>query len=971
MDIDPRLQPPVPRPPQQQQQQQHIQQHQQHLEHQHHIQQQQQHYQQHQSSPAPNTPLSSISQPFTLPPLHTHPQSRHSTPQHSPHAGTPSSIDPVLNTSGSFPSHYASSAPSRIPSTTSVPSQAPHQQTASPSTGKPGHLPPDLKRPRACESCRALKVRCQPHDPTKPTGPCRRCTKAGRECIFTVPTRKRQKKTDTKVAELEKKIDALTASLNATRQARATNDEDDEDDDGEGHTPMSNDTRGEGSPGRPYKRRRSDEDGPESTASMIGSDGLARVDPNVPNMNNRQQFPDVQKHMRQFLQSARARVAVPSYVTGEDRFLPTIEYMDVVDQQLLSIEMAVKLFHHYNENMAPTFPIVIFPSNMHPEELRKSMPTLFVAVLAVASGTSHPDLHRALQKETTRAFAERIMVNGEKSMELVKALLILSVWYYPPDRYEELKFYNLIHQAAIMALDLGLGKNLSHLVDSRMQGSAGNLAAGDLRHTISEAFNSLSTKDKGSPDSLKSGGGGRPGKESSKPVIVNEPKGPPGGPKPGQPKNPFPDPTTIESRRTWLACYWSCSHVAISMRRPNLLRHTRFMNECLDELETNPEAARSDKVLCQWVRLQMISEELADTFAFDDPGAHVTIEDQSMQNAVKGFARRLEEWTTKINPSIMSKSLDLNYHLINLFAHEIALHVDHNVEDFRPPFTERIIRQPSVRAGVLLSSFHIEAISTCIKSAQAILDAFVTYTTFDLHCVPVFTFVRVAYASMILIKIYFTTKLPGSELGRVIDSESLCVEDYLGRTLSVLAQAAKGDRNRPAGKFTMILIMLRSWYFRRKSELEKTNTPEADSMEHDTPETPDTFNPPRNPQTPLQLLSNAAAGLAPPGKSNPYHPHHQHPQHQQPLPSQHYAQYPTPQDQTMYDSPGTSAVSGQSGWGPDGVSNMVEFQAGDLGLGLGGPGADMFLDDSFWGIMDQNGMGMTAWMGPLGEWGFG
>ncbi|KGQ11902.1 hypothetical protein BBAD15_g2339 [Beauveria bassiana D1-5] len=70
----------------------------------------------------------------------------------------------------------------------------------------------DPKKLRACEACRGLKVRCEP-DPND--GPCRRCKKANRRCVVTAPTRKRQRKTDSRVSELEKKIDALTASLQA------------------------------------------------------------------------------------------------------------------------------------------------------------------------------------------------------------------------------------------------------------------------------------------------------------------------------------------------------------------------------------------------------------------------------------------------------------------------------------------------------------------------------------------------------------------------------------------------------------------------------------------------------------------------------------------------------------------------------------------------------------------------------------
>src|SRR2546423_12545001 len=83
----------------------------------------------------------------------------------------------------------------------------------SPAGGNPSD-PNDLKRSRACEACRQLKVRCEP-DENSPTGSCKRCTKANRPCIVTAPSRKRQKKTDSRGAELAKKIDALTGSLMA------------------------------------------------------------------------------------------------------------------------------------------------------------------------------------------------------------------------------------------------------------------------------------------------------------------------------------------------------------------------------------------------------------------------------------------------------------------------------------------------------------------------------------------------------------------------------------------------------------------------------------------------------------------------------------------------------------------------------------------------------------------------------------
>lgn len=78
----------------------------------------------------------------------------------------------------------------------------------------------ELKRPRACDACRQLKVRCVFENDIS-FRPCKRCAKANRKCTVTPPVRKRQKKTENRVSELEKKIEALTATLQASSRAES------------------------------------------------------------------------------------------------------------------------------------------------------------------------------------------------------------------------------------------------------------------------------------------------------------------------------------------------------------------------------------------------------------------------------------------------------------------------------------------------------------------------------------------------------------------------------------------------------------------------------------------------------------------------------------------------------------------------------------------------------------------------------
>ncbi|KAI4275719.1 MAG: hypothetical protein LQ337_003031 [Flavoplaca oasis] len=77
---------------------------------------------------------------------------------------------------------------------------------------------------RACESCRTRKIRCLPQDSSK-DAKCQRCAKSGRDCIYSSPEkRKRRKRTDARVADLEHMVQMLAARLEHEQQTRLDQD---------------------------------------------------------------------------------------------------------------------------------------------------------------------------------------------------------------------------------------------------------------------------------------------------------------------------------------------------------------------------------------------------------------------------------------------------------------------------------------------------------------------------------------------------------------------------------------------------------------------------------------------------------------------------------------------------------------------------------------------------------------------------
>ncbi|KAK2043897.1 hypothetical protein LZ31DRAFT_467442 [Colletotrichum somersetense] len=642
-----------------------------------------------------------------------------------------------------------------------------HQpQTQSPATPHSGHgggtngetsqhddlhggNPDDPKRPRACEACRGLKVRCEP-DPNDPDGPCKRCKKAGRNCVVTMPTRKRQKKTDSRVAELEKKIDALTASL----QARGS--------------PVAPSIGGGGiAPAGSSVAR--DENPYEQTG--WGNHGLARdwqtttveaprLDSQEPAGRDRGRFDTLIPPPAGRKRKLSDRGDIPGDMAeGNDgsRRAPPInmgsDYADVVERGILSAEKAAELFERYNTHMVPHMPAVVFPAGMTADETRKSKPLLFLAIMSVASSES-PNVQRRLVKELMQIFAEKIIITGDKSLEIVQSLQIAVIWYWPPEHFEELKFYQLVHIGAVMALDLGLGRR-----------------TGGRRLQI-------------------------PYQSQNHPFK----------------RTPPPDPTSIECRRAWLAAYFLAVNTSMALHRPNLVRWTPFMAESMEVLQTSADAAPTDKYFCHLVWTHRLAEEIGIQFSMDDPGIVPNITNSRTQYSLRMLERDLEKYSSSVPKEEMQSTLRMAFHIVSLYMHEIVLHTQ--LDDIRPSFDAVNLRD-GILASLTPTTSHINALSACLSAIDGVFEAFLEMEVPRVRCLPVFNFVRVAYAIVVLIKIYFSATAPGSELGKVIDKDNMKVEYYLDALLEKFRAAASDNRSRPAAKFLIVLVMLKSWFLKQ------------------------------------------------------------------------------------------------------------------------------------------------------------
>ena len=82
------------------------------------------------------------------------------------------------------------------------------------------------------------------------------------------------------------------------------------------------------------------------------------------------------------------------------------------------------------------------------------------------------------------------------------------------------------------------------------------------------------------------------------------------------------------------------------------------MTECMDILESSPEAAPTDKYLCHLVWTHRLAEEVGIQFSMDDPNAIVNVAEPKVQYALRGFERDLAKYSENIPQSAKQRKLD-------------------------------------------------------------------------------------------------------------------------------------------------------------------------------------------------------------------------------------------------------------------------------------------------------------------------
>ena len=433
------------------------------------------------------------------------------------------------------------------------------------------------------------------------------------------------------------------------------------------------------------------------------------------------------------------------------------------------------LLESYRTDLFPFFPIVAIHARWTAETLRHEKPTLFLAVIAAAASKDSPVLSARLDHEVLANYAARTVVSSEKSLEILQALLISSVWYHPPAKYVQLKYYEYMQMAASMAMDLGIAKRASQV--------RGRLGQSSMAPPEEKEPRVHQAEDVSHPDLSM----------SSRPrdaILVST--------------------ADTESRRTFLACCIVCAGVALSLRRPNILRVTSYARECADCLAWYPDVLPTDRTLLAWFNLIVIGEDMSAALCYDDPDAVASITQLRTQVMLKDFASRLTAWHSQTSADVLIPSLRIMYHALRLYLHEIVLHLEHSPEDFRAPF----------QMGGLLSSFTAASVPTAVlatslaelvSASHGLLDSFLRIPPATLRAAPVFTYVRISFAAFVLSKLCLSASHPEGRIGSVLDHETLKVQSYMDRSILHVREVVGDAECKIPAILLALLFKIRQW----------------------------------------------------------------------------------------------------------------------------------------------------------------
>ncbi|KAM7199817.1 hypothetical protein V8F33_004221 [Rhypophila sp. PSN 637] len=327
--------------------------------------------------------------------------------------------------------------------------------------------PKAQKGPRACATCARAKSRCIP-GPVANGGRCERCHRLDKPCSSQTPAppRKRKEPKPTRVAELERKLEHLTARLESAAGASTSQSQGQL----QGQAPIQSDPEETGQVGTTTTLPPHVEVSTWNGNAITGTSGVGSSNGSNPTMDYN--FAHIFRTDGPLYNQVDLPPSTPSTQLNDSASLvssrpgppntqPQLPPHLAAPKPLLWPEdaEAEAMLTFYQATLSHQFPFVPIDPRMSSRELREKHPFLWKATMMSAYHLDGPR-QMALGDQLLKEITEAAMLKAQKDIDLLQGLQLFICWYHY--NLKSFQLTNLIFLARSICSSLGLTES-THL----------------------------------------------------------------------------------------------------------------------------------------------------------------------------------------------------------------------------------------------------------------------------------------------------------------------------------------------------------------------------------------------------------------------------------------------------------------------------------------------------------------------------
>lgn len=340
--------------------------------------------------------------------------------------------------------------------------------------------------------------------------------------------------------------------------------------------------------------------------------------------------------------SKNSAIRLDNVENGPRMRTPTYE-TDIISRGVISGEEAEFRLSTYRNKMYSNYSLIEVPESVTAEMLRRESPLLFLAIMSISSvameGIEKHEACITIHNQAIDAIIYETMILGNKSLELLKCLILLNMWYNTPEMHHHQKSHLITHLCTTLAIDLGLGGTTYE------------------NHHAS--------------DGIKYDRILRPY------LLLN--------------------PQTPECRKLWLCVYISSINISTIIKRPVFLMWSKYTEECCSVLE-QPERSITERKVAALARLNHLHEEISLALQGTDSQSPPDVNDPRTRCLIRYFEHKLHQISGMVNlgSSVYSTAL----YLVQIYLHESAMYVPVSQQLGRAPYSEYSLAIGSMKVSI-------------------------------------------------------------------------------------------------------------------------------------------------------------------------------------------------------------------------------------------------------------------------------